>query len=524
MHTVSELLLARAADRPDAELLRFEDETVTFAEAFGRARVAAARLAALGVREGDRVALMLAHRPEHVDCFLGLAWLGATLVPVSIHLKADGLAVQMRDAAPALLVADPRLAAEVTTALAALESPPRLAWFAAAPAGDSMTPVLAPATDPSVSVPLPPAAPVDPERLICISYTSGTTGAPKGVMLTERWFWMGAGYAADLCDLEADDVLLMWEPFFHISGWMTVLACLQRGARMAMVERFSASRCWDQVRAFGVTKLHYLGGMLNLLLAQPARADDADNPVTIAWGAAAPAAAWREFEQRFGCTIRECYGLSEASNMNLANFDGPPGSIGRPLPPWEAWIVREDGTPAPPGVVGEIVLRSREPGVAMRGYFGRPEATAEVLRDGCVWTGDLGRCDAQGWFWFAGRKKDAMRRRGENVSAWEVERVLNAHPAVEESAVIGVPSGLGEDDIKAFVRPVDGVFVDPLDLVRWCDARLAYYQVPRWYTFVDAFPRTPSERIRKGELPRDTAGCFDLEASGYVLSRGDRGS
>lgn len=521
MQTVSQLLEARAADRSDEVLLTFGEETVTFAGALARARAAAARLAALGVREGDRVALMLLHRPEHIDAFFGLAWLGATLVPVSMHLKADGLARQLRQSDPALLVADTHFCNEVIAAFAMLHTPPALAWFGEVPAGGPAAGRFEPVAAARASDPAPAAATPDPERLICICATSGTTGEPKGVMQSERWFHSGARYAAELCDLQSRDVLLMWEPFFHISGWMSVLACLQRGSRMAMVERFSASRCWDQVRVFGVTKLHYLGGMLNLLLRQPARVDDAHNPVTIAWGAAAPAEHWLEFERRFGVDIRECYGLSEAANMNLANFGGPVGSIGRPLEPWRAWIAGPDGQRLPAGEVGEIVLCPGEPNLAMKGYFRQPEASAEVLRDGCVYTGDLGREDEAGWFWFAGRKKDALRRRGENVSAWEVESVLNAHPDVAESAVIGVPAAMGEDDILACVRRVEGATVEALDLVVWCDARLAYYQVPRWLRFVDDFPRTGSQRIRKGELARETQGCFDLEASGYRLRRGD---
>jgi len=254
-------------------------------------------------------------------------------------------------------------------------------------------------------------------------------------------------------------------------------------------------------------------------MKQPARPDDAENPARIAWGAAASPDVWPRFEQRFGVRIHECYGLTEGASFTTANLEGKVGSIGRAIEDFEVRIVDDDDRPVPDGQHGEIVQRERTPGLLMKGYFKDPEGTRRALRDGWLHTGDIGYRDSEGFFYFAGRRKDRIRRRGENVSAWEIERAVSSCPGVEECAVIGIRSELADDEIKLFVRPAAGATVDPLDVIRWCDGRLAYFQVPRFVAFIDQFPKTPSERIRKDELPRSVDGCWDLEQSGHRLRR-----
>jgi crotonobetaine/carnitine-CoA ligase len=298
-----------------------------------------------------------------------------------------------------------------------------------------------------------------------------------------------------------------------VAGVQTVILCLQQGISCALVERFSSSRFWDQVRRYRATQIHYLGGVLGLLMKQPERPDDADNPVRIAYGAPAPPDLWPRFERRFGVQIRECYGMTEASSFTTINLWGKVGSIGKPVKEFEVEIVDDQDRPLAPGEVGEIIQHEREPGVLMRGYFNDPDGTRAALRNGWLHTGDLGYRDAEGFYYFAGRQKDTIRCRGENVSAWLVERTASEFPDVEECAVIGVPSDLGEEDIKLFVRPVAGRQVDPDALIRWCEERLAYFQVPRYVAFVEEFPKTPSERIRKADLSRSVE-CWDRSQGG----------
>ena len=517
MDTIAQLVDKQSVRAPDQTFLRFEDEVITFGDLKRRVTQTAASLSALGVNPGDRVGLMMANHPEHVILYLALSWLGAVSVEFSIHLKSFGLGTQLWDAEPRFMFADAAFADELESAAqgaAFLEK----TLYRGGVNSKSLGPF-------SSREAFEKTEAEQGNRTRCldrvqtISYTSGTTGKPKGAQLTERWFQIGAKNAGVLAGVRSDDVLFLWEPLYHVAGWMTVLISLQHGVPIAMVERFSASQCWNQIRRHRATLLHYLGGAMNLLLKQPPRPDDADNPVRIAWGAAAPTGSWRDFEKRFGVVVREGYGLSEGQNFTHINIDGPVGSIGRPVAEFDSWIEGEDGTRLQPGEIGEIVLKPKIPDVTMLGYFRDADKTAEVLRNGRVYTGDLGYQDEEGCFYFSGRKKDSLRRRGENVSAWEVESVINAHPAVEESAVIGVASEMGEQDIKAFIKLSSENGVEPLDLIKWCEQNLGYYQVPRYLSFVEDFPRGPTQRIRKTELPQSVEGLWDLEQSGYQVKR-----
>ncbi|MGZ5911673.1 MAG: AMP-binding protein [Reyranella sp.] len=513
MKTIAELVERQASERPDAPFLVFEGRTMSFGDLRRDVNRAASAFQAAGFSTGKRVMIMMGSSPRHVVAYLALVSLGCVVIEVSIHFKRNGIQLQLEDAAPHRLIIDPAHAEDVSAALQALGR--RLPI-------QTLVKVDNPALEyidlqaqlPAVQLPAP-----DLGRVQSISYTSGTTGRPKGVMMTERFFQIGAKNAGVLADIRADDVVFLWEPFYHVAAWMSVIMALQHGVRIALVEHFSGSRAWNQMREAGATLFHYLGGAMNILLKQPPDPRDGDNPVRIAWGAAAPARSWREFEGRFGLAVREGYGISEAQNFTHLNLEGRVGSIGKPVEEVESWIADEDGRPLPPRAVGEIVVRPKSPNVAMSGYFRDPAKTAEVLRDGCVHTGDLGYVDEDGFFYYSGRKKDSLRRRGENVSAWEVERVVNAHPAVEESAVVGVVSEMGEQEIRVFVQLASQQRLEPLDLIKWCERDLAYYQIPRYVDFVLEFPRGPTQRIRKADLATALTGSWDLEKSGYKVRR-----
>jgi crotonobetaine/carnitine-CoA ligase len=217
--------------------------------------------------------------------------------------------------------------------------------------------------------------------------------------------------------------------------------------------------------------------------------------------------------------VREGYGLSELLTFVTMNRDGPPGSIGLPLSHYELLLCDADGTPVPPGATGEITLRALVPGLGFLGYVDSPEADRACRRGDWFRTGDLAVQSADGWLTYAGRGKDMLRRRGINISAWEVEQVFAAHPDVEEVALVAVPGELGDDELKLFVRPREGHVIDALALVRWAERRLAYYQVPRYVASIDEFPKTPTQRIRKQDLPRSTHDAWDLEASGHRVAR-----
>lgn len=521
MYTVSELLQARAADCADRIFCEFNGTKLTFSELLNGVQEMAGVLHSAGVVPGSRVGYMMPSSLEHIQLYLAASWIGACAVPFSVHLKSTGLELQILSSQPKVMVASRAFAAHLLNAVKCLPTPPRLLWLEDGAVDHLQTTVAHELRSGSTIRHPSPRSLDDP---IAISYTSGTTGAPKGVIMSERFYWVGAKNAGLLSEAHAGDTYFMWEPFFHVAAWMTILMGLQHGLRIYMVDRFSASRLWDEIATARATKFHYLGGLVNIMLSQPVVDAERDNTLSIAWGAACPADSWRRFEERFGVKVREGYGISEGQNFTHVNMQGVIGSIGRPVPEFESWIADESGRPAPAGTVGEIVLKPLVPGITMSGYFGEPLKTREVLRDdGCVYTGDTGYQDIDGNFFFKGRKKDALRRRGENVSAWEVERVLNQAPGVEESAVVGVDSAVGEQDILAIVKFKDGARPDPLALLEFCNDRLAYYQVPRYVKVVSEFPRGPTQRIRKGELDTSTEQAFDCERAGWRPKRDTSG-
>ncbi|MBW2706350.1 MAG: AMP-binding protein [Deltaproteobacteria bacterium] len=315
-------------------------------------------------------------------------------------------------------------------------------------------------------------------------------------------------------DVRPGDVFLLWEPIYHNSGAQMCILALMEPVTLVIVPRFSASHFWDQIKRYKVTKIHYLGGVIDILLKYPTLPNDKVHSVEIAFGGGCSTDSWRAFEERFGVKIREVYGLTEASGFTILNTSGKVGSIGKPYPYFEVQIVDDHGKPLQANQIGEIVVREKTPGLITQGYLENPEATAAALRGNWLYTGDLGCFDDEGDFYYMGRMKDSIRRRGENISAWEVERVLNSHPDIRESAVIGVDAEIGEQELKAFVVCAAGATFEPLDIIRWCQPRMPYFQIPRYVAFVDSFEKTPTERIRKENLSNDISDCWDLEKSG----------
>ena len=291
-----------------------------------------------------------------------------------------------------------------------------------------------------------------------------------------------------------------------------ILMPLIREATLAMVDRFSASGFWQEVRDYGASHIHYLGGILQILLKQPPGPLDRTHGARVGFGGGCPAHLWRDFEERFGIEIREAYGMTETSSVSSFNDQGLVGSVGR-FVPWHLNEVQNpDGSPVPPGERGEIVVSATEPGAITAGYFNNPAATAGTIREGKLHTGDIGSFDTEGNLYFHGRMTDSARVRGQNVSAWEVEHVVAQHPLIEDCAMIAVPAEIGEHEIALFVQPKLGAEIDLAEFSAWLTPRLAEYQNPRYLTVVDAFDRTPSQRIMKHRLPRDHAGAWDRKA------------
>jgi crotonobetaine/carnitine-CoA ligase len=495
------LLRARATDDPGGVYARFNGEPLTFAALDRQASSFAHELRARGVRHGDRVAVMMRNGIEAIAVIFGLAKAGVAWIPVNVQQRGQGLAYLLSHPEPRLIIVDRDLVGVVTETLPEADRAPLVVH---GPAGE-----LSGVLSAGHGFDEPATAPDD---VFAIMYTSGTTGRPKGVIVTHRMIRLATEAVCLVAAVKPNDVFFVWEPLYHIGGAQLLPLPLLRNVVLAMVDRFSASRFWDQVRREQATHIHYLGGILQMLLKQPPSKDDRHHRVRIAWGGGCPPEVWRQFRDRFGVEIRECYGMTEASSITTFNDEGLVGSVGRPLPWFTVELVDAAGRPAVAGERGEIVVRTDLPGALFSGYLNNPEATARALRDGALYTGDSGSFDASGNLIFHGRITDSVRCRGENVSAWEVEHVAAEYEAVEDCAMIGVEADIGEQDIKLFVKPKEGRTIDPAALSLWLRDRLASYQNPRYIAVVDEFERTASQRIMKHKLSKRRDDCFDRAA------------
>lgn len=487
--------LQRAGDQC---VVSYEGTDVMGADMRARVSRIQARLRGRGLRAGDRVAVMSSNSVDHIALIYALILFGAVWVPVNVRLRGAGLAYVIEHSRPALLVFDADFAAAVS-GLDGVSACSLDEWVDAAEAGDD-----------DALVGNPDVAPSD---TLCIIYTSGTTGAPKGVMFTHRMLRIASEAALIVADVRTGDRAFLWEPLCHIGGAQMLMLPFLVDARLHVVNRFSSSRFWQQWQAARATHLHYLGGVLDVLRQLPASETPPAPSIRVAWGAGVSAQAWGAIRERFGCELRECYGMTECSSFATLNSSGTPGSIGAPLPWIRLELLDAGARPVPAGQIGEIVLSSDLEGVFMPGYLDNPEATAKAMRGGRLHTGDVARQLPNGEYAFVGRRTDSMRVRGENVSAWEVERVFAAHPSVKAAAAIGVPSEIGEQDIFLYVQFEEGHALAWEDLVDWARPRLATFQLPRYFAGIDRFDLTPSERIRKHLLPTSVADAWDRHDS-----------
>jgi crotonobetaine/carnitine-CoA ligase len=319
-------------------------------------------------------------------------------------------------------------------------------------------------------------------------------------------------------ELRPDDVLYSPFPLFHLdAAVLTVIPALVLGTTAALAERFSVSRFWDDIRTFGATVFDFMGATLTMLHKAPPRPDDADNPARLAWGVPVPEFA-PAFEARFGLRLVEAYGSTDAGVPIYQPLHAPrrPGSCGRAIAAYDVRLLDERDADVPVGEVGEIALRPNEPSLMADGYLGMPAETLAARRNLWFHTGDLARQDADGFFYFVGRRTDSIRRRGENISAFEVEEALKLHPQVLDAAAYGVPSELTEDDVMAAIVVRDGEELDVAELVEFAGRHMAQHMVPRYIDIVAELPRTPTEKVEKRRLVEQgvTPTTWDREAAG----------
>ena len=510
--TIPQVLADAAARDPDGIWVRSDAGTLSFAAALGQVAAAAASLRDAGVRHGDLVMVTARTTPEYLICWLALTTLGGVVVSVNPRSAPAELAGLARQTQPRALITDQGLAGLVRAA--EITGLPLGVLDAAGLAGDWPH-----ASGPPGPSGLPDAG-VTPDDLAVLIPTSGTTGRSKLVMQTHRAYVLAGEGFPYWMGLTSADRLMTSLPLFHINApaysMMGSLAC---GAGLILLPRFSASGFLDAARRHGATEFNAIGAMLEILMRQPPRPDDADTPLRLCYTGPAPARdRQEEMERRFGLRIVVGYAMSESPyGLIWPHGSRPFGTLGtvRQHPVLgeinQARVVDEAGAQVGPGGTGELLLRNP---VLTRGYWGMPAETERAFTgDGWLHTGDLVTVDPGGTYTFVARKKEVLRRRGENLSPAEVEEVLEEHPDVLESAVVGVPSELSEEEVKAFVVPVPGRAPDFAALRAFTAERLAAFKVPRYWQLISELPRTPTARVAKHRLPRGhPPGEWDAES------------
>jgi crotonobetaine/carnitine-CoA ligase len=499
-----------------------EHEQITYDQLDERVNRVGNALAAMGVTKGDKVCVMLPNIPEFLYAWWGNAKLGGITVPLNTALKGEGLAYIINHSDAETLILSHRYLSALEEMRDSLRQLKRI--IVLGPEGQCAANLPTGAIDFGELLTAPTASPMQdvwPDDIDSIMYTSGTTGLPKGVI--HRHSRCYGGFVLPIVTgYTEQDVVYNMLPLFHIGGQNMAWMALVSDTTVALAERFSASRFWQDVRAYGATFTLFLGAMIPILHKQPPRPDDHANPLRVALSAAAPRTIWEEFERRFDVKIVELYSQTEGGFLLNADAKaaGKVGSMGKPSAGYEVKVVDEQDRELPPGAVGELIYRPAA-GSALTEYYKNPEATAEKTRGGWIRSGDLAYQDDDGYFFFVDRKNDFMRRRGENISSFEVEKIINSHPQVLESAAYAIPSELGEDEVMVAVVLQPGTALEPLDLLQYCEAHMAYFMVPRYIRLVDAFPKTGTERTMKYQLKSQgvTRDTWDREATGYTLRR-----
>lgn len=451
------------------------------------------QLTEAGIGEGARVATALQNSIDYVALVFALDRVGAVWVPVNLRVKAPSLEYLIADASVDYVVADSPANSEIAIAI------DHRGVLAVAP-------LLGLRNEHIRLVRLRPGAsrPSLTASTTAVIYTSGTSGPPKGVQLTPSMFYAATTGCVYATDPQEGDIYFLWEPLCHIGGAEVLLAPLVAGVSLYVTQRFSASTFWEEMRRSGSTHVHYLGGILDILLATDRHSRRPVDGIRwrIAWGGGASQSVWQRAEAKFGVEIRECYGMTEASSIVTVNREGSGSGIGRALPWFDTRLERQNGRLT--DGEGELLVLAKRPGLITPGYVGR-----DAVTDSEVWrTGDMVQESSDGSLHYRGRISDSFRVRGENVSAWEVESVINSHKGVERCAVTRSSADVGEEEMVLHIVPTSE-WVGWRELCTWASASLADFQIPRFLRLTDTLPMTPSDRVAKEEIAYAHAELID---------------
>jgi crotonobetaine/carnitine-CoA ligase len=498
----------------------------TYQEFFSGVQKAAAMFAGMGIQKGDRVCLFMPNCIEYVYSWFGLSLIGGIAVPVNTSYKREEMAYILNNAEAKGLVTDPSLA---DVAGAAADLAPSVEIRLLRGSDSKVDGWLDYGEAHNGAVPLATLPKISPHDISMLVYTSGTTGNPKGVQVTHMMYVAAGQGFAHWTEATPDDRFFTCLPYYHANiQYYSTMGALAAGGTLVVVDRFSASRFWGQVREAKATVVNFIGMMMPVLSKNEPSPNDKDNTVRLFYGSPSfPPEFLADFQDRFDTNIIVGFGMTETcfGTIEQIGKERRAGSSGEPRQHPQGGFENQvriadavTGVHVGVDTIGEITIHN--PAI-MPGYWRNDEQNTETLRDGWLYTGDLGWVDSDGFLYFVDRKKDIIRRRGENISSQEVENVVKRHPKVLDCAVLAVPSELGEDEVKAYVTPREGATPDPEELVYWCAENLAYFKVPRYWEIRDELPRTPSLRVRKDVLRQEKEdlieGCFDREAAGIKL-------
>lgn len=521
IHTVLEQQIERYGNRP---FLYFRDKVFGYQDFDQAANRVASGLQKIGIFKGNKVAIIMGNCPEYLFLWFGLSKLGAIEVPINTAHKGDVLIYMLNQSDVCMLVISsqyldrvvPILGRTPIATMVVLDTTldkgmpkldkPVVDWTQVIDNDGSYQPCEVLWSDP-----------------YGIMYTSGTTGPSKGALMPHNYALFMGEICIEAVEYDEADCLYNALPLFHGNAQvLSFMPALMSGARTVLAERFSASQFWDDVKHYGCTEFNYIGGIVPILFKADPKADDADNPLRKMFGAAAPKDIFEAFEKRFGVSLVEVYGMNEIGLPLMSNLkDRRPGSCGKVRPEYIVKVVDDSGIEVGFNTPGEILVRPLKQYCMQLEYYKMPEKTLETWRDLWFHTGDYAYYDKGGYFYFVDRKKDALRRRGENISSYEVEKVINSHPAVLESAAVAVKSELGEDEVMICLTLKPGKKLTPVELMSYCEDRMAFFMIPRYMRIMERLPKTATERVKKVELREQgiTPDTWDREAVGYKLKR-----
>jgi crotonobetaine/carnitine-CoA ligase len=510
--TVPNLIIQSASSYGDSIAITDGKVDITYSQLPIWARYSAEKLRSKGVQSGDRIMVVANNSLELLEIFLGCAWLGSIFVPVNPLVRAAQFEYFMQSTTPQLLF---------------LDHSTYTRWKESA---DSIfrsvnCEVLSQSSVPDLDLSIR-NGPVDvqkrdPADTLAILFTSGTTGRPKGVMCPDGQFLRWGEVVGEALRLGPDDVAYTCLPLFHTNALNALFQCIVFGATFHLGPRFSVSQFWPRMIESRATVTYLLGAMVTMLTnAEPTQLDT-KHTVRIALAPGTPVPVIEEFESRFSIQLVEAHGMTE-TNAAIGPVQGEQrlGYMGRVINGFDACVVDSKGMAVPDGEPGELLLRTFTPHSFATGYWQLPDETTHAMRNGWFHSGDR-VIREDGWYRFVDRIKDVIRRRGENISAWEVEQALQSHEFISNAAVIPVPSELGEDEVMAFIIPALHSFISPEEILDSCSKLLPHFALPRYIEFVSELPLTETGKVRKVELRERGIGSttWDAQKAGYIAKR-----